>query len=92
MSNKSIVKMKSSKIILIAFACFVTLYNTNAQPYKVEPYFTSKEMPDMLNWYKAPPKEDSEEFIRDVKRYYWGKEQRLNPERAAIAERDAHCG
>lgn len=40
---------------------------------KVEPYFTAKEMPDMLNWYKAPPKKDSEEFIRDMKRYYWGK-------------------
>lgn len=84
--------MKNLKFSLIAFACFATLYNANAQPYKVEPYFTSKEMPDMLNWYKAPPKEDSEEFVRDVKRYYWGKEQRLNPERAAIAVRDAHYG
>lgn len=92
MSNKSIVKMKNPKFILIAFACIAALYNANAQPYKVEPYFTSQEMPDMLNWYKVPPKEDSEEFIRDVKRYYWGKAQRLNPERAAIAVRDAHYG
>ena len=59
---------------------------------KVEPYFTAEEMPDMRNWYKAPPSEDSDEFIRDVKRYYWGKAQRLNPERAAIAVRDARYG
>lgn len=84
--------MKSSKVLLIAFTCLAALYSANAQPHKVEPYFTSKEMPNMLNWYKAPPKEDSEEFIRDVKRYYWGKAQRLNPERASIAVRDAHYG
>ena len=92
MSNKSTVKMKSPKFYFIAFACLAALNSANAQPHEVEPYFTSKEMPDMLNWYKAPPKEDSEEFIRDVKRYYWGKAQRLNPERAAIAVRDAHYG
>ena len=84
-------KMVKSYLI-IAFVSLISILNANAQPYKVEPYFTSREMPDMLNWYKAPPRVDSEEFIRDVKRYYWGKAQRLNPERAAIAVRDAHYG
>ena len=83
---------KFKSYLIIAFVSLISILNTNAQPYKVEPYFTSQEMPDMLNWYKAHPKEDSEEFIRDVKRYYWGKAQRLNPERAAIAVRDAHYG
>lgn len=92
MFNESIVKMKSLKSYFVVFACLAALCSANAQPHKVEPYFTSQEMPDMLNWYKAPPKDDSEEFIRDVKRYYWGKAQRLNPERAAIAVRDAHYG
>ena len=82
-------KLKS--YLIIAFVSQISIMNTNAQP-KVEPYFTSQEMPDMLNWYKAPPKEDSEEFVTDVKRYYWGKTQRLNPERAAIAVRDARFG
>lgn len=73
--------------------CAVLSLGAHAQvSTKAEPYFTSHEMPDMLNWYSSPPKEDSEEFIRDIKRYYWGKSQRLNPERAAIAERDAHYG
>ena len=42
--------MKSFRIFLITFACLAALYSANAQPNKVEPYFTSKEMPDMLNW------------------------------------------
>ena len=81
-----------NNLIIIAAISMFFAQAAFAQPYKAEPYFTSKEMPDMLNWYKAPPKEDSEEFIRDVKRYYWGKIQRLNPERAAIAMRDARYG
>lgn len=73
--------------------CAVLSLGAHAQvSTKAEPYFTSHEMPDMLNWYSSPPKEDSEEFIRDIKRYYWGKSQRLNPERAAIAVRDARYG
>lgn len=85
--------MKDCKtFFVIAFVCLISVLNANAQPYKVEPYFIATEMPDMLNWYPAPPKEGSEEYIRDIKRYYWGKSQRLNPERAAIAVRDAHYG
>lgn len=85
--------MKDCKTyLIIAFVCLNSILSANAQPYKVEPYFSATEMPDMLNWYPAPPKEGSEEYIRDIKRYYWGKSQRLNPERAAIAVRDAHYG
>ena len=79
-------------IVFNGLILFVSSLTIQAQTFIPEPYFTAQEMPDMINWYKAPPKEDSEEFIRDVKRYYWGKSQRLNPERAAIAVRDAHYG
>lgn len=81
-----------SSITFSGLILFVSSLTVKAQVFMPEPFFTAQEMPDMINWYKAPPKEDSEEFIRDVKRYYWGKSQRLNPERAAIAERDAHYG
>lgn len=85
--------MKDCKTyLIIAFVCLSSILSANAQPYKVEPYFSATEMPDMLNWYPAPPKEGSEEYVRDIKKYYWGKSQRLNPERAAIAVRDAHYG
>lgn len=85
--------MKDCKTyLIIAFVCLSSILSANAQPYKVEPYFSATEMPDMLNWYPAPPKEGSEEYVRDIKKYYWGKSQRLNPERAAIAVRDANYG
>jgi acid phosphatase (class A) len=65
----------------------------DAQSYKAEPYFTADEMPDMLRWGNlAPPAENSAAFIYDIKQYYLGKELRLNPERAAIAVRDANYG
>lgn len=47
MSNESIVKMKSPKPYFVVFACLAALCRANAQPHKVEPYFTSKEMPEM---------------------------------------------
>ena len=63
-----------------------------AQGLVPEPYFTAIEMPDMVKWFNAPPKDGSDEFIRDVKRYYWGKSQRLESNRAAIAICDAQYG
>ena len=80
-------------IIVVGFVSIIFSLCAQAQvSSKAEPYFTSEEMPDMLKWYKAPPKEGSEEYIMDIKRYYWGRSERLNPERAAIAVRDAHYG
>lgn len=70
----------------ILLLCLVFSLTVQAQVSTPEPYFTAQEMPDMLNWYQAPPKEDSDEFIRDVNSYNWGKLQRLNPERAAIID------
>ena len=52
--------------------------------------FTAAEMSDMLKWYQMPPKDGSEEYLTDIKRYFWGRSEMLNnPERAAIAIRDA---
>lgn len=82
-----------NNLIIIACLSMVFAQTADAQSYKAEPYFTADEMPDMLRWGKlAPPAENSAAFIYDIKRYYWGKEQRLNPERAAIAVRDANYG
>ncbi len=48
-------------------------------------YFQAEEMPDMLKWLPAPPDATSPEFMRDVNRYMWGKEQRNDSVRAALA-------
>jgi acid phosphatase (class A) len=58
----------------------------------VEAYFTTKEMPDMLKWCPAPPDTVGAHFAYDITQYMWGKQMRLNKERAAIAVRDAVYG
>lgn len=52
-------------------------------------YFTMDQMPDLVRSLPAPPAFGSPEFAYDSLRYFWGKEQRKDPVRAAIAERDA---
>ena len=60
-----------------------------AQSRKVDAYFTTSEMPDLVKWLPAPPDTNSVQFIYDISRYYWGKEQRQDPVRADIAILDA---
>ena len=60
-----------------------------AQQDAVQPYFSTQELPDLIKCLPAPPAFDSPEFANDVVRYQWGKTQRLDSERAAIAKRDA---
>ena len=55
----------------------------------VQPYFTVDQLPDLIKCLPAPPAFDSPEFANDMMRYAWGKQQRLDAERAEIAKRDA---
>ena len=50
---------------------------------KVDAYFTTSEMPDMTVFMPGPPDNSSVAFANDVNRYFWGKEMRKDPERAA---------
>ena len=61
---------------------------TRAQS-ELQPYFTVDQLPDLIRCLPAPPAFESPEFAYDMMRYLWGKEQRLNAERADIAKRDA---
>ena len=58
----------------------------------VNAYFTQGEMPNMMVFLPSPPDSTSAAFLNDVARYYWGKEMRKDPERAAQATRDAVYG
>ncbi len=63
-----------------------------AQVVNVDAYFTTKEMPDLTKII-TPPEPTSSQFAYDIQRYFWGKSVRLNdPERSAIAVRDAVYG
>ena len=46
-------------------------------------------MPELLEIMPEPPAFDSPEFANDVVRYCWGKQQRMDPERVALAIADA---
>ena len=72
-------------IALVAFAASMTL---SAQD-EVQPYLTVDQLPDLIKCLPAPPAFDSPEFANDMMRFAWGKQQRLNEERAEIAKRDA---
>ena len=54
-----------------------------------EPYFSFRELPNMLKWCPAPPDTISAAFTYDIMQYMWVKEMRQNKERADIAIRDA---
>ncbi len=55
----------------------------------VKPYFQVGELPDLVKCLPPPPAFDSPEFGYDMMRYAWGKQQRCDSVRAAIAKRDA---
>ncbi len=76
---------KSFVIVLAAIMAAMTM---NAQN-EVQPYLTVDQLPDLIKCLPAPPAFDSPEFANDMMRFSWGKQQRLDPERAEIAKRDA---
>lgn len=77
--------MKTRMTTVLAAMIVCVLAHVHAQ----EVYFTTEEMPDLIKCLPAPPDTTSEHFVHDIMRYIWGKQQRLDPERAAIARRDA---
>ena len=82
------------KIFLMAAVAMMTAMTAQAQEEEVvvNAYFTQDEMPDMMKFLPGPPDSTSVAFMNDVSHYYWGKEMRKDPERAAQATRDAVYG
>lgn len=79
------------KKLMMMAVFMVTAVCAQAQS-DAEPYFTTKEMPDMLKWCPAPPDTVGTHFAYDIMQYFWGKEMRNCKERADIAIRDAVYG
>ena len=80
------------KRCMLATILLAASMGCHAQSFGVEIYFSEKEMPDMLQFLPAPPDTTSTGFANDIMQYMWGKTQRLDPERADIAIRDAVYG
>jgi len=81
---------KSLFASLLALGLFLTvgLGSAIAQN-KVQPFYTTDQLPDLIKCLPAPPDTVGDVFSYDVKRYQWGKEQRKDKERAALAIKDA---
>ena len=77
------------KPVISAFiALLVSVFALSAQP-AVELYLAEEDLPDLVQCLPAPPDTIGEAFTHDIMRYMWGKEQRLDPDRLAVAKRDA---
>ena len=76
------------KYLWIVVAALMGGMTLNAQD-EVQPYLTVDQLPDLIKCLPAPPAFDSPEFANDMMRFSWGKQQRLDKERAEIAKRDA---
>ena len=82
--------MKKKALFLLVSLSFTLL--AQAQTPKAEIYFTAADMPNLVKMNMCPPDSTSPQFAYDVTRYMWGKQQRLNKERAEIAYRDCVWG
>ena len=74
--------------LISAAIAMAALVNLSAQD-ETPVYFTTDQMPNLIKCLPAPPDTMGADFTHDIMRYMWGKKQRLDPKRAAIAERDA---
>ena len=85
-------------IILAALTCCVTVtyaqgdydkYEKDNQTYGTTPFINLSDMPQLYNCMPAHPSFDSPEFSADMVRYLWGKQQREDAERVAVAVADS---
>lgn len=84
--------MSTRRNLVTAFLALACTMGIFAQSERVDAYFTTQDMPDLLRILPGPPAENSVAFANDVARYYWGKQMRNDSLRAAIARRDAVYG
>ena len=80
------------KILFTALMTVILLaglsFTVSAQE-EFKPYIPEKEMPDVVQCIPAPPEDPSTGFDYDILRYMWGKQQRKDSVRLAMAVRDA---
>ncbi|MBR1427920.1 MAG: phosphatase PAP2 family protein [Prevotella sp.] len=77
------------RFLVMAAASMMAAITVSAQSETVTPYIALDQMPQLLNIMPPPPSFDSPEFANDVVRYGWGKQQRQDPDRVALAIADA---
>ena len=76
------------KSLMMAAAAMMSM-SSWAQDDTATPYLQLDQLPKLIDIMPAPPAFDSPEFANDVVRYGWGKQQRQDPDRVALAIADA---
>ncbi len=84
--------MKTLRLFIVAALLLSGCCSAFAQNDDPVPYLRMDQMPNIINCLPAPPAQGSEMFQHDINRFYWGKEQRLDTERASVARNDAIWG
>lgn len=75
---------------MVCMAVIAMLTSTvSAQSEVVTPYYELDQLPKLIKIMPEPPAFDSPEFANDVVRYGWGKQQRQDSARVALAIADA---
>ncbi|MBQ9584164.1 MAG: phosphatase PAP2 family protein [Bacteroidales bacterium] len=80
---KTIVSSLTAAVVL-----FCLQWSASAQQVYT-PYIPKNELPDVVQIVPAPPADPSAGFDYDILRYMWGKQQRRDSVRLAMAVRDA---
>ena len=75
-------------ILLLPLFSLIFVTNLSAQTY----LFSVDEMPNAVKYLPPPPDTASADFVYDIIRYQWGKQQRLDTARARMAINDADWG
>ena len=81
--NKNVISCLLTLFVLICLCGSANAHETYI------PYIPEDKMPDVVQIVPAPPADPSPGFDYDILRYMWGKQQRRDPERLAMAVRDA---
>ncbi len=76
--------MKRSLFLILSLAVALIAHSQEPQP-----LLTPQQMPNPVRFLPPPPDKASDAFAYDQSQYRWGKEQRLDSARLAIAVRDA---
>lgn len=79
-------------IAAVMLVCYTSVAFAGQDEKNGKAFFTKAELPNMINFLPAPPDFESGRFVADQVQYLWGKLQRQNEERAAMAIRDAVYG
>ncbi len=77
------------KTLSMVVVAIMTTLSVLAQNKDITPYMELSELPNLINIMPAPPAFDSPEFAYDEVRYLWGKQQRQDSARVALAIADA---